>query len=1133
MGKLDGSNSYLMTPKVVAKVRPLHAPTTDPEVLSILVQAPLFKNSPFVCRVRGLNHPIATSVRAAAYSFAVRSLTARKASHLALIGGHVCIARQIIWHQIASIYYEHEGVRYYTPGNPKRSSDIVQRYLNKPNHAGIITTIDVVDKQMLPVDTNRTDEVSQRYELCGMTFNINAYIGSGTGTNQLATGVWDMNRYLKENTPEFMLLCHSLYYIEPVEILVALRRGIRVISVHHPVQLLTRENYVYTFHELTFELKDTQITSHISGQTYTHSNMGWLRKGAFTYQGVSMAWKGSSVGNQCFTEVIEFVLSKFSRPAKSIVPGHVACDLPIYRLRFMQNLIQWQNNWLTRLVANSFGIKEHKQVFVPVSLIAAINRRLSAASFSISSQRVAFLQNEASKDQINAALHMFVKNQQPNAHVNAWSHYESTPKPPQPTCGWIGWVGGAALIYAAYKLGLLNTIKKMFAGLFKHAGNILNLSLVSSDTWFGKLLVCVVEDLICDTPLSSVFFGLFEGFVQNMKNTPAEDEVMMFNLTYYPLAHVALSLLPMPYRTLAHYMYNAIVAKIGIKPLCISQLILPVLMLVLKYVYRALRVKPKVHEFHGYPNVAPDLACQGCVRVPAIEHPPKISGRQLDPTFGLSCVQARTSFYKQKWFYIFGYYCPNVMITMFQPTQRALYHAYIERLCYQKPEIAEIKVNKYERLFMESLPYVPVDVQLWIRKQPTVKQSIYSAMLSGDFSQMQPNLGKRMGFAKFEKALGILDGKVKPHNVRLIHAGGHYENFLVGPTIMSIQAALHEYTMNNCSNLKCISTCGMRFEEIGYLISHVLVTGRNHTLCLDKSAFDGSLTRPMAEFEQRLYEVYLGHHFPELKIQWEPSVLCRGGIKVKNLGYCRKSGDPNTTLGNTLLCMFTMQRSLHAIGLTDCVVMCAGDDGLIFSPVPWTTALVKSFQHHQYATFGLTNKCKLARHPAQIDYISARPIMVNNDTNYYPFKGLPRYPQHLKLIPTYKCLLKLCASPIEAARTSPIATLSTITEAVKFLYEGDPYATAFLSLFDITGKRLKIDAKTFTGHFYTTEYSQRCYSPTIDRDAYDIIRYGISHRDWWVSIMAMTLEHLSLGLNVFPIVEPPGARCDFDPKPDF
>lgn len=398
-------------------------------------------------------------------------------------------------------------------------------------------------------------------------------------------------------------------------------------------------------------------------------------------------------------------------------------------------------------------------------------------------------------------------------------------------------------------------------------------------------------------------------------------------------------------------------------------------------------------------------------------------------------------------------------------------------------------LNEEERVFLQQVACgANLDVERWIEHQkPAVKREMERIYAFGHPSSLQDEkLGDRDLFIKQEKLCATFNGQANKYTPRVISSVGHIENYLLGPYVKAYQDALCEYTLKSLATpggregLFFISTCGMNMQQIGHIFYQLYKAGYCYYWSIDKSKFDSTVTTAAMVFEESIYDELLPMGQAARRVfrkQRLKTLRCK-----RFCWWCamvegrRNSGDPNTTIGNTILCGFCAARTLKGL---DCVVICTGDDMVVCWRQLPPREVAYRFLRHQKKVFGFTNKLEECTHPAQVSYISARLIPVvragGDDWVLTPLPG--------------KSLPKLFYTNSAVVNSKPRALRAAVASAVAKLYAGDPYIHPFLSNIAKTAEGLARvapspdDLPYHLGGLETVEAHQ-------DYDAWFHLRYG-------------------------------------------
>jgi hypothetical protein len=234
----------------------------------------------------------------------------------------------------------------------------------------------------------------------------------------------------------------------------------------------------------------------------------------------------------------------------------------------------------------------------------------------------------------------------------------------------------------------------------------------------------------------------------------------------------------------------------------------------------------------------------------------------------------------------------------------------------------------------------------------------------------------RKGFVKIEKYnKGSLDG-VEDMDPRLIQGVSHKANVALGPAIASFGKRLKAEW--NPDNDVCYSG-GLTAEEIGLWMKKSIESFGGMEECIflecDFSKFDCSQGKGAYLFEKYVYQKIgkLNKH-PDAYRTFQAQAMTRGRCAqgtTYRVRYGRKSGDPNTSCGNSLLNGVTCAISLENLGLRFKVIV-MGDDMLAVlsrKQVTDPAAMVSKYET-MMKSYGFVPKAKINTVLAKVEFCS-------------------------------------------------------------------------------------------------------------------------------------------------------------------
>jgi len=267
--------------------------------------------------------------------------------------------------------------------------------------------------------------------------------------------------------------------------------------------------------------------------------------------------------------------------------------------------------------------------------------------------------------------------------------------------------------------------------------------------------------------------------------------------------------------------------------------------------------------------------------------------------------------------------------------------------------------------------------------------------------------------------------------------------------------------------------------QLGKSVKRDFDRGYNYAWSIDRSSWDACITTsaqeglfdffkrisPFSRFEQICFNA-----------QTKTWGVTANGSFYRGRGRVH-SGDPNTTLGNTLLSFVSAEYTLRALGITDYQFYATGDDALILFRGKPQHSLVE-FASHQEQCFQIVTTGKEAKHPVDFDFLSACPLPVVVDGIltwcYTPLFG--------------KCFPKLMFSISLEAHLDPFNWLSDLLYAMKYLVNHHPW---FSPILETTLSFLDVPTHDFAENHdpYRRRNDTLCLCSTL-ADSWLGVRYG-------------------------------------------
>lgn len=273
------------------------------------------------------------------------------------------------------------------------------------------------------------------------------------------------------------------------------------------------------------------------------------------------------------------------------------------------------------------------------------------------------------------------------------------------------------------------------------------------------------------------------------------------------------------------------------------------------------------------------------------------------------------------------------------------------------------------------------DVGSWFtRAKAAVRRAVGEILAKEEYPQERFT---RKGFVKIEKLAKYVRGKLVDYDPRLINGFYPFHNFELGPFVEGVYSALKRaFRADQDPPRVCMST-GMDVLAVGEWFHHWWDDGLCTALCVDKTRLDLHITTAALRAE---FAIYRKVHEPPTGAMYQlKKQLYTKGQTTSGWTYCapgrRKSGDPNTTCGNTILCMFSAVLTLEALAVpeSDYALIGTGDDMVMLVRDCNPAALSANFSRHQRENYGFINKITIARHPWDICYVASFPLVGETD----------------------------------------------------------------------------------------------------------------------------------------------------------
>jgi hypothetical protein len=191
----------------------------------------------------------------------------------------------------------------------------------------------------------------------------------------------------------------------------------------------------------------------------------------------------------------------------------------------------------------------------------------------------------------------------------------------------------------------------------------------------------------------------------------------------------------------------------------------------------------------------------------------------------------------------------------------------------------------------------------WNQNFPVARQNAhrkaYSIFQLGPSAEQVRKDCVRKTFLKREKLIKHKFDDIDPFNPRLIQGVGDLANSLLGPWIYAFSHALRK-SWNLDHSLTYAA--GMNAEDLGEWATRTEVNALHHKYIIDMKHCDQSIGVEALVLEQSIYEMFGCPHWAKLVLQAQlhPRGFTSHGHYYSIPGT-RCSGDPNTSVGNTII----------------------------------------------------------------------------------------------------------------------------------------------------------------------------------------------------------------------------------------
>jgi len=228
--------------------------------------------------------------------------------------------------------------------------------------------------------------------------------------------------------------------------------------------------------------------------------------------------------------------------------------------------------------------------------------------------------------------------------------------------------------------------------------------------------------------------------------------------------------------------------------------------------------------------------------------------------------------------------------------------------------------------------YLPLDVIrplskiAWLNRFPGAKNKKLLQLLNDSPVKIAYNEMKRLATRKMFIKREILFKDELTLNPRAISAVDDRLNLILGPWVVALNDQV-KVLWDRLSRVTYAS--GSNATEIGLWLAELPAGG--HLYNSDISTMDASVGEHACKFEHAVYQAvgFSQQALDVLRCQLETRGVSQHGIRY-SIPYTRKSGDPNTTLGNSILNAFAHVVVWELLGL-QCRLLVMGDDAVLWS----------------------------------------------------------------------------------------------------------------------------------------------------------------------------------------------------------
>jgi len=226
-------------------------------------------------------------------------------------------------------------------------------------------------------------------------------------------------------------------------------------------------------------------------------------------------------------------------------------------------------------------------------------------------------------------------------------------------------------------------------------------------------------------------------------------------------------------------------------------------------------------------------------------------------------------------------------------------------------------------------PTPNITLESWILSQPPAKQTTYAGLLNQrtEMNFRADKYHKRNFFIKREILVPGYNKRIDEKAPRGIQGLDHPAiNMVLGPFMQRVQTTMK---MNQTPPYSQLSyTSGATPDVVGAWYHHMKQAGYNFYED-DFSSYDATQGEGAHECEMALYKLFMPDHAVYNALERQKLTEGYGKYHKYTCPYTRKSGDQNTSIGNTFINFSVHCWALDQLNVSDFYMLALGDDNLL------------------------------------------------------------------------------------------------------------------------------------------------------------------------------------------------------------